>query len=192
MITAERLEELIKQGATIYYINPNNYNGFYYWTSIKEIDLKNAQPYITVWNTEHGEEVEVTLKYDVLKELENGSHEILKYEQKVDLEFLFEENDIETKRAMWEKKTHATRTERFEPPMWDEIEDYSYRFVWQKQFILLDIHKDDDDESDMSYIHIYNFTDNGYIFYKIGDDATKENYIKACEIVRDLFNRGNK
>ena len=93
-------------------------------------------------------------------------------------------------RAKWERDMTAERTERFEPPMWDEIEDYSYRFVWQKQFILLDIHKDDDDESDMSYIHIYNFTDNGYIFYKIGDDATKENYIKACEIVRDLFNKG--
>lgn len=85
----------------------------------------------------------------------------------------------------WAKKMHATRTERFEPPMWEEIEkkydfyfyikDTSYNFHVNKDLRRIEFSKD--------FI--------GTIFLFRSKEFTKENYEKACEIVRDLF-KGEK
>ena len=70
--------------------------------------------------------------------------------------------------------------ERFEPPIWEDIED-SYEFRWF----------DKDNEVYKFYVNKYidviviiKMFDCVSIFNK---EASKKNYIKACEIVRDLF-----
>ena len=94
----------------------------------------------------------------------------------------------ETKEQVeWRNKTYTERTERFEPPMW---EDLSYGW-WTFDFIA----KEGDFVnhyvfriSKLISISIVNETDTQKIFTS---DPTKENYEKACEIVRDLF-KGDK
>ena len=98
----------------------------------------------------------------------------------------WELNEIfETKKqAEWHRKTTAERTERFAPPMWEDIKDY-YEFVW------LDTNFDD-------YIIKVDKERNKIVVGKMFNEplfeepATKKNYIKACEIVRDLFNKGDE
>lgn len=99
-------------------------------------------------------------------------------------------NLYETKeRAAWALKTVAERTERFEPPMWEDIENcfefsfkvnhlhngYEYSFFVTKDCEIL-IRENVKMQS---------------LFEAYAKDATKENYEKACEIVRDLF-KGEK
>ena len=93
-------------------------------------------------------------------------------------------NIFETKdRAEWALKTIAERTERFEPPMWEDIElPYHYRFTINNSLYVFDI-------SNGKITILKQFKCLYDLFEK---PATKENYIKACEIVRDLFNKGNK
>jgi len=105
------------------------------------------------------------------------------------LQWVFETKE----RAMWHHKTHTERTERFEPPMWEDIKDgYLFTFIkpkdihtiafavnwgvlWENEIVIL---YDDD----------YCVDENRTIF---NEPATKENYEKACEIVRDLFTGAN-
>ena len=80
----------------------------------------------------------------------------------------------------------AERTERFEPPMWEDIKDgYMFGFVnMEKHFgktITFFVNKNG------GFILIEKTGEKEPIWYK---PATKENYIKACEIVRDLFIKG--
>lgn len=95
--------------------------------------------------------------------------------------------------AEWGYKMHAERTERFEPPMWEDIKGY-YRFnfmncengVWKKYSFEL-LKKQDDKAKEGGCISIWTGTKD--IYNKT--TPTKENYEKACEIVRDLF-KGEK
>jgi hypothetical protein len=78
----------------------------------------------------------------------------------------------------------AERTERFEPPMWEEIgKDYSFYFYIKDISYVFYVNK---------YIGCIEITrDNMHNMLLNKDkEVTKENYIKACEIVRDLFNKG--
>lgn len=98
-------------------------------------------------------------------------------------------NIFETKdRAEWALKTTAERTERFEPPMWEDMQkilqqEPYYNFVFVKnnsvyEFVV----------SDKLGVRNYDCIDlDKCLFF---GNSTKENYIKACEIVRDLFNKG--
>lgn len=83
----------------------------------------------------------------------------------------------------WCNKTHAKRTERFEPPMWEDIL-IGYMFWFcdnsRKQSILIKFHL-----SKLSNITIERSDAIGVPIFD--EPATKENYEKACEIVRDLF-----
>lgn len=94
-------------------------------------------------------------------------------------------NEIfETKeQAEWHAKTYAERTERFEPPMWEDIPNsYGfYRFVFShnNHYASFSVNKE--------HNHIGIAID---LVSTYDEPATKENYIKACEIVRDLFNKG--
>ena len=90
---------------------------------------------------------------------------------------------FETKeQAEWHCKMDAERTERFEPPMWEDIEDeYSFDFdcfTNQRRYGFRVIKHFD---------QIYIFKYNSFGEYTFNEFATKENYEKACGIVRDLF-----
>ena len=90
----------------------------------------------------------------------------------------FLEEDIE--KGEWQHEMHASRLERFEPPLWEEInENTDWRFCFFTR-----------DGRD------YWFTVNGFIECIDLDseysesyyfDFTKEDYIKACTIARKLF-----
>ena len=86
----------------------------------------------------------------------------------------------DSKKGCWENEMHTSRVERFEPPVWEEINDDTN---WEFFF----------------------FTRDGYDYYFVVDglmesislrseygkkyyfDFTKEDYIKACTIARKLF-----
>lgn len=155
MITAERLEELIKQGATI-------------WSSgyDEEIKLnpKNCRIEKQKWRTEPKPKL-----YLVVKEDEEHYPTYC-------LDNLREDVD----RAKWERDMTAERTERFEPPMWEDIEViYTFKFINDNECMSLIANKK------------YNFVAiSNSLTVLFEEKYTKENYIKACEIVRDLFNKG--
>ena len=84
----------------------------------------------------------------------------------------------ETKeQAEWHCKNDTERTERFEPPMWEDIDNvYEFLFIGKNGHVdKLSVEK----KGYKSKIYIMSCQ---YI-----KPATKENYEKACEIVRDLF-----
>ena len=151
MITAERLEELRNQCATVYIV----FAGEKEATALNIVDV---------------DEWLLASRF---------------------LETVFETKE----QAEWAEKMYTERTERFEPPMWEDIEKDGYLFtfikpkdihtiafavnwgvLWENEIVILY----DDDYCVDECRTIFN------------EPATKENYIKACEIVRDLFNRGNK
>ena len=154
MITKERLEELIKQGATVVVVV---YNG----------------------KSHHKLMVGDCVKGDCA--LLGCIH--------VNLHHIYETDE----QADWALKVHCERWEFFEPPMWEDIEKDGYLFtfikpkdihtiafavnwgvLWENEIVIL---YDDDYYADECRI----------IFNEL---ATKENYIKACEMVRDLFKGG--
>ncbi len=164
MITAERLEELIKQGETIY---ENIYE------RVRKVDL----------STDHW-----------LYKFKENTLIVMCKQPCVEVTELVIRNLFETKeQAEWALKTVAERTERFEPPMWEDIKGY-YRFnfmncengVWKKYSFEL-LKKQDDKAKEGGCISIWTGTKD--IYNKT--TPTKENYEKACKIVRDLF-KGEK
>ena len=95
---------------------------------------------------------------------------------------LLQEESLHLQRIKWEQKMTAKRIERFEPPMWEDIGEDQYDF----KFFINNV--------------CYSFTVSRYLWGHLREivikkdsrilfdkPATKENYIKACEIVRDLF-----
>lgn len=96
------------------------------------------------------------------------------------------DNIYETKeQVLWALKTVTERTERFEPPMWEEIKDkYSFGFMNCKNSVVrFSVFKN---YNSLNHIVVYCADYDDYIYR---DMSTKENYEKACEIVRDLFNK---
>lgn len=166
MITAERLEELIKQGVTIWSSGFNE--------EIK-LDPKNCRVIGILSSNGFNQYLEV-------KEDE-------KHCPKYRLENLREDVD----RAKWHLKNDVERTERFEPLLWDDIDtQYEFNF-FDRQFIRPGIYSvrhmrfsayngDKDKE-----VYLYDETNKEYEIYE--QHATKEDYEKACEIVRNLFNK---
>ena len=154
MITAERLEELIKQGATIYCI-------------------MNSSKYISDFGLSIGN-FTVASDCPIIVELE-----VIGYVHGYGFEQLFETKE----QAEWHLKNDAERTERFEPPMWEDIKGYyCFNFILDNCPRCFVVKKD-------NWITIDDVGCNN-IFEKYASDVTKENYIKACEIVRDMFIKG--
>lgn len=101
------------------------------------------------------------------------------------------EAEKELERQIWKEKVTAERTERFEPPMWEDIED-NYEFYFTCQ----DYKSKSSNPCGMfvvnkkgtlkNYILVRNVSHYPNIF-TFDEPATKENYERACEIVRDLF-----
>jgi|GEM_PF-4539881 len=90
-------------------------------------------------------------------------------------------------RAKWEYEIFTTRTERFEPPMWDDIEhNYEFNFINDCGDYFFTVIKNCSIEI---IIHRKSNKPTHYewLFSVDDEDVTKENYEKACEIVRDLF-----
>ena len=165
-MTKERLEELIKQGATIYYAYENG--------CVKTIDLSYGIS-----------KFKIGKNYVERKIIGTG------FTERYITNKLFEIRE----KAEWCRMT-AERTERFEPPMWEDLQedleviDYKFAFTINGNCnYLFWVAKDEMGGSiEIRKFNVYKVETT--LFYS--DSATKENYIKACEIVRDLFNRGNK
>ena len=159
-MTKERLEELIKQRGTICCRINNNGVFAEYDLSVYECAIATADDgelFVCINNTDS-----------------HSCHY---------LRDIFETKE----QIFWYNKIHAERTERFEPPMWEDIKDkYSFMFVdYNNRIIHFSVFKK---YKSVNHIVVYsNFNDKD-IYY---DMSTKENYEKACEIVRDLF-RGTK
>lgn len=150
-MTKERLEELIKQWATIYYTYENG--------CVKTIDLSYGIS-----------KFKIGKNYVERKIIGTG------FTERYITNKLFETKE----QAEWVLKTYAERTERFEPPMWGDIEDdYLYKFIINQKEFKFYINKFTD------CVYIYNLDDTHLVYGVF--EATKENYKKACEIVRDLF-----
>lgn len=102
----------------------------------------------------------------------------------IKLDKLFETKD----QAEWHAKMAAERTERFEPPMWEDIEnEYLFNFVVNNEHLHFFVNKERELISVMNEAHFY------LIFHKanVSKNLLKKGYEKACEIVRDLF-KGEK
>ena len=84
----------------------------------------------------------------------------------------------------WRNKTYTERTERFEPPMWEDIkveDGYEFKFFdANNEYYAFRVIK-----NTYTVICVDDFKN---IFEEV---STKENYEKACKIVRDLF-KGEK
>lgn len=142
-MTKERLEELIKQGATVV---------------------------VAVYN---GKSHYKLMTGDCVK----GDCALLGCVH-VNLHHIYETDE----EADWALKVHCERWEFFEPPMWEDIENcYGFYFFNNEDRYSFEVKKN-------SYIEFCcNSLEN--IFVANGVSATKENYIKACEMVRDLFRK---
>lgn len=157
MITAERLEELIKQGGLIYAI----------WFFNHEIEAVNIGKHKR-WEVYDGRLYSYYL---------NGQDD-----EEYDCNDLFETLE----QAEWALETKTARIERFEPPMWEDIE-----VVYTFDFITKGLHLRFAMDKHLDVIVVYKLFNGLEKDSTIFDEhATKENYIKACEIVRDLFNKG--
>ena len=155
-MTKERLEELIEQKATIW----DNADHF-------EIKLNPEQYSIT-------EAFGETVLWYQPKDKPSG------YDWSWELGVLREDVD----RAKWEHDKFESRTERFEPPMWNDIENH-FTFKWFNdgiEYIFMVDKKNDIVAIETVFDPCINEFD---------EHATKENYEKACEIVRNLF-KGEK
>ncbi|MBS7401230.1 MAG: hypothetical protein KIG16_01815 [Eubacteriales bacterium] len=153
-MTKERLKELIKQGATIYYTYENG--------CVKTIDLSYGIS-----------KFKIGKNYVERKIIGTG------FTERYIINKLFENKE----QAEWVLKTYAERTERFEPPMWEEIENhYEFNFISNGTHYYLAVYK----HKDCNEIDVGEICGNT-LFVRL---ATKENYEKACEIVKELFLKG--
>ncbi len=152
-MTKERLEELIKQGATVLVKTLSN--------RIIKVNTKGADVDVIDNRLYFNDE-----KWFPIKDV------------------YFDEAELQ--KAEWHNKTYAERTERFEPPMWEDIKDkFDFRFVVNNECYKLVVYKTG------NLIGIWNTTKKEDIYTALCEHCTKENYEKACEIVRDLF-KGEK
>ena len=149
-MTKERLEELIKQGATIYITN-------------------GCELYIN-------------------KDIAVVCDDKLFFK---DVIWWYIKDIFETKeQAVWYGKTYTERTERFDPPMWEDLGDkYIYTFV--NGHIEYTFSAIKNKKHYCIGVIEYSLFDGSHNHLIDIEKATKENYIKACEMVRDLF-KGEK
>ena len=168
MITKERLEELIKQGATVYV--PDNV-----WQTIDEIHLE-RKCYIS----ENGKLCNDKITYE---DLPNATAMY-----SIPLEDLFEtEEDAEF--AL--KYKRIPRTEYLDLPTWEEFceLDDMFIFYYNEKEYCVDITNDETLESECIEITCHDIDAFGecYSYSIFIEEATKENYIKACRLVKKLF-----
>lgn len=106
------------------------------------------------------------------------------YDNELLVAYMMLERVYETKEeAEWHYKTHAERTQRFEPPMWKDIDEgYLFRFLVGDDFYEFVASKHSENKCS---VFLKNFCTNKLIIAE--SDGTKEDYKKACEIVKGLI-----
>lgn len=158
-ISKERLEELIKEGATIYSLDEQ-------------------------------------VKYPIPIFLKDGENAVVNDNELVNSVRVIDkiENLYETqKQAEWSLNyQHATRTEELNLPMWEEIiTDDKYKYHYGLSFFDFDNYRlivcvpNEDDNTEFIGIDVDGNTE---LYH--WDEATEENYIKACDLCLKLF-KGN-
>ena len=174
-MTRERLEELITQGGEVYdkvkdkliKLNKKTCHLVMSYPS-KDIDMLEIKYKIGKYECHYVDHYIANLTDDT-NDIERAKNEI--------------------ERLNWERKTHAERIERFEPPMWEDL----FKDIYWFEFLVAE------NKPNGNYKHIL-FNANQYHKIEIiannkptfRAELTKENYEKACEIVRDLFKGGVK
>lgn len=162
-MTKERYEELKKQGGTI-------------------------------WHYEYGE---IRLEDTDISETRDLSNNIVGYTllyfgEGYDVFLQLEDLEEDPTKGKWKHKMTAERIERFEPPMWEDLKEYYFDFINNEKDYpthwSFDCHQTHKTETSIG-VFLYNETSGEYEIYE--KDATKENYEKACKMVRDLF-KGEK
>lgn len=167
MITKERLEELIKQGATIY-------------TKYRKLSLTSFEQDLG----DCGGKVyrKLSIEGNGLKYTTNNEEDYF-YEQTFDFTDLFEtKEDAEE----YLKYKNITREEKLELPTWEEFKNF------KKSIIFRVLSKDITEEDDTIFqcynngnaIIIYNDFNSSRIFNK---PLTRENYNKARDLCIKLF-----
>lgn len=88
------------------------------------------------------------------------------------------EEDVE--KGKWNYEIHTSRLERFDPPVWEDfLESEEYTFWTKKKHMRTVI-------SVVGTKRNYLSVETSFYSFYIGD-LTKENYIKACKIAKNLF-----
>lgn len=167
MITKERLEELIKEKATIYILVKKQFiAGTSSFIEIVELPLKNY----------HGISVEKYNKINNCKPHLYQGGEFMPYEKVAELEDLFETEED----ARWELEMTATRTETLKMPTWEEFNNQDKLITFRTYSHNCHFFKYG------KYIVIRAFYGQGGmdIFSKT---LSKENYIEACKLCLKLF-----
>ena len=171
MITKERLEELIKEKAKVYFIyNESFIAGYSSIAKIKELDLSDFKPiYFTSSNIENDF---VAIKSTGLTVDRN------------DFENLFETEED----ARWELEMTVTRTETLKLPKWEDAQNEKFSFTY-----LIDV------KGLHLYINIYKFTNKfnischhgchfgDYSYEKTFNLRDKKQYKTACKLCLRLF-----
>lgn len=128
----------------------------------------------------HRKYAEDRIVYTVFEGDEKATALHIVYDNELFVAYMMLERVYETKEeAEWYAKTYAERIERFQPPMWKDIKEY-YQFCWVNESFDLFYFEVTDDRDTILVGKV-----NGKNLFE--GKATKENYEKACEIVRDLF-----
>ena len=106
------------------------------------------------------------------------------YDDELAIAYMYSEDIYETKeQAEWALRTVAQHTQRFDPPMWKEIEDkFCFKFTLNNENYNMEVHKTG------NLIVIWNTTKKEEVYTALCKDCNKKNYEKACQIVKDLFN----
>ena len=160
MISKERLEELIEQGATIYgkygdsYLLENREQHLSDFWYRQTVNIEDNKFHYTYEDSDYYEDIDVWFELEQLFETEED--------------------------ARWELEMTATRTETLKLPTWEEFNNQDKLITFRTyphNYHLLKYGK---------YIVIRAFYGQGGmdIFIK---PLTKENYIEACKLAKRLF-----
>lgn len=167
MITKSRLEELISKGATI-------------WskTFTEEVYLNSRCFLIPITETNEIGKEEIT-NY-MLSVYEDETHTN---------KYLITELEEDVKKCKWSLKyQHIPRTEELNLPMWEEfITEDKYNYYGTSYFAFDNyrlIAKLPDEDDDCEFIGI-DVDGNTELYH--WEEATEENYIKACDLCVKLF-----
>ena len=169
MISKERLQELINEGATIWYYEYEPFIAGY--SSIIHICSVNLSSDCSIKDN--------TL-YDAQASFEDHNYDVLIGK----LTDLFETR----KEAEWQLKYHATRIEELNLPTWEEFikEDNTVISFWKNGHkITLYKYIKNKRTNNITIMVLDDMAD--CACWKFKKPATEENYIKACDLCLKLF-----
>ena len=161
MISKERLQELIKQGATIYAVNSYK-KDVEEWELNCNLDAVNAGEF---------------MKYDTEQWFYHHYSFDNLFETKEDAEWQLEFGNIQ-------------RTETLSLPTWEEFCELDDMFIFyynEKEYCVGRTNETLESECIGITCHDIDAFGECYSYSIFIEEATKENYIKACRLVKKLF-----